>query len=323
MTRIVGLLFFLSFPIVGFCQNLMPANILVTDPKFSHHIFLVEKSTHTISVYQNNNGIPQLVKSYRIATGKFKGNKLSEGDHKTPEGIYQLQEFFTSTDLLKRFGNESKIYGAGAFTTNYPNPMDQKIGKSGSGIWLHSTDDDSRIEKGLDSRGCVVVVDKDLKDISQFIDLSNTSMIITHDQYFISEKAWSDVRNQILQAIEDWRNAWEEENIDQYMNFYHQEEFRDSKGNYNTYKAYKKNVFSNPGKPKIEFSHISVLHFNDYMIVQLEQKYVSNTINDSGKKTLYLKKNANYEWKIITENWSKLDKPGPQPFTPASRYFKN
>ncbi len=48
---------------------------------------------------------------------------------------------------------------------NYPNPIDQRLKKTGGGIWLHSTNDETRIEKGLDSRGCVVAANNDLKEI--------------------------------------------------------------------------------------------------------------------------------------------------------------
>jgi hypothetical protein len=58
-----------------------PSNLLQLDDKFSHHVMLVEKSTHKISVYKNNNGIAELVKTFKIATGKFAGNKTNEHLH--------------------------------------------------------------------------------------------------------------------------------------------------------------------------------------------------------------------------------------------------
>ncbi|MFZ4714156.1 MAG: L,D-transpeptidase family protein [Bacteriovoracaceae bacterium] len=311
----------LSFPALA--EIFYPSNMLQLDDKFSHHVMLVEKSSHKISVYKNTNGIPELVKTYKIATGKFAGNKTNEGDKKTPEGIYQLWDFYSKDKLHKMYNaNDAKIFGAGAFPTNYPNIIDSRNGKTGSGIWLHSTDDESRIDKGLDSKGCVVVVDSDLKEIAQYIDLDNTSIVIVHDLFFLNEKKWSDQRKEINELITGWRNAWREENVDAYMEFYHPQEFKDAKGTFQTYKAYKKAVFSNPGKPMVDFFNISILSFNDYIVVQMEQKYVSNTINDSGKKTLYLKKNHNYEWKIVAELWAKIPEDKGSNFVPANRFFK-
>lgn len=314
-------LFLMMLSNLANAESYFLTNILQMDNKFSHHVLLVEKSTHQLFLYKNVEGHPELLKTYKIATGKYAGNKTDEGDKKTPEGIYQLMEFYSQAKLKGMYGNESKIYGAGAFTSNYPNIIDQKHGKSGSGIWLHSTDDDSRIEKGLDSKGCVVVVDNDLKDIANYIDLSNTPMVIVHDRFFLSDKSWKDQKDKINKMINEWKEAWRNEDINAYMSHYHPQEFKDSKGNYQAYKAYKAAVFSNPGKPQVDFTNISILAFNDYVMVQMEQKYVSNTINDSGKKILFLKKNENYDWKIIYEQWSKLPENKENNFTPAQRYF--
>lgn len=312
---------FLIYSANLYAENFYLTNILQMDNKYSHHVLLVEKSTHQLFLYKNSEGHPELLKTYKIATGKLAGNKTDEGDKKTPEGIYQLIEFYPQPKLKTMYGAESKIYGAGAFTTNYPNVIDQRNGKSGSGIWLHSTDDDSRIEKGLDSRGCVVVVDKDLKDIANYIDLTNTPMIIVHDRFFLSDKTWNDQKLKINELINGWKEAWSNEDIQSYISYYHPTEFKDSKGNYNAYKAYKTAVFSNPGKPRVDFTNVSILAFNDYVMVQMEQKYLSNTINDSGKKILFLKKNQNYEWKIITEHWSKIPDNKEGIFTPSQRFF--
>ncbi|MBL7665860.1 MAG: L,D-transpeptidase family protein [Bacteriovoracaceae bacterium] len=306
-------------------QEYLPQNIIQLDDKFSHHIALVEKSSHTLYLYQNNNGTPQLLKQYKVATGKFTGNKASEGDHKTPEGIYLLERFLSAQELVGMYGEEkSKMYGAGAFTTNYPNVIDERLGKGGSGIWLHSTDDNTRINKGLDSRGCVVVVDEDLKDISKYIDLANTSMVIVQNINFQQKKTWESVKNNIMGVVANWQESWKNKNFDSYIGHYHPEKFHDSKGNFHAYKHYKKAVFSNPGTPVINFNHVSVLVQNDYAVVQMEQDYRSTNINDIGKKILYLQQDQNYNWKIVAEQWRKLDGESRNlAFVPAMRFFKN
>ena len=79
--------------------------------------FNFEKSTHTLHLFENQNGFPKLIKTFQIATGKIKGNKYNEGDHKTPEGIYQLGEFLSKEQLHSMYqAKDAKIYGAGAFT---------------------------------------------------------------------------------------------------------------------------------------------------------------------------------------------------------------
>ncbi len=304
-------------------ENFLPSNILMMDERFAHHVILVEKATHQLHVFENDNSYPKLLKTYNIASGKMKGDKTENGDHKTPEGIYTLQEFLSQGELKRRHGDYAKIYGAGAFPTDYPNFMDQRAKKSGGGIWLHSTDDDNRISKGLDSRGCVVVQNADLKDIGQYIELQHTPIIVVQDIYHLNKKTWERNRKDINDAVQKWSTAWQNKDFDNYIGAYHQERFYDnSKGNYNAFKNYKKAVFSRPDKPTIQFDFISIMANEQYAVVHLRQDYRSNIINDTGKKTLYLMKNENYDWKIVGEQFDKSVSQRDVAFTPQNRYFK-
>ncbi len=303
-------------------DTFLPSNILMMDEKFSHHVILVEKATHKIHIYGNKDSHPKLLKTYNMATGKLKGDKAAEGDHKTPEGIYSMYEFLSKDDLLKRHGKAAEIYGSGAFPMNYPNFMDDRVGKTGGGIWLHSTDNDNRIFKGLDSRGCVVVQNADLKEISQYIELNATPIVVVQDIFFLNQTTWERNRKELNDTISKWTKAWQEKDFDNYIAAYDPVNFYDkSKGNYHSYKTYKKAVFSRPDSPQIKFGYTSILSTEDYAVVHIQQDYRSNVINDIGKKTLYLKKNTNYDWKIVGELWSKVEDDNVA-FTPSKRFFK-
>ena len=294
------------------------------DDKFSHHVILVEKSTHKLYLYENNKSFPKLVTSFPIASGKLRGDKASEGDHKTPEGIYTIYEFLSKEELLRKHGSYAKIYGSGAFPMDYPNFMDTLNKKTGGGIWLHSTDDDSRVFKGLDSRGCVVVQNADLKEISKYIEIDRTPIIVVQDIFFLSQTSWERNRKEINETIQKWGDAWQNKDFDKYISHYDEEQFFDrSKGKYNAYKNYKKAVFSRADAWSIKFDFLSIMNTSDYAVVQLQQNYKSSIINDIGKKTLYLKKNKNYEWKIVGELFSKQGvESNVATFAPSMRFFK-
>ena len=303
-------------------DDFYPSNILMMDEKFAHHVLLVEKATHKLYLYENSGTNPKLIKTYNTATGKFKGDKAINGDHKTPEGIYTMYEFLSKEELLRRHGKYAEIYGAGAFPMDYPNFIDERLGKTGGGIWLHSTHDDNRISKGLDSRGCVVMQNADLRDISQFIELNHTPIIVVQDVLHLSKTTWERNRKDLNDAVTKWIKAWQSKDFDSYISSYDAKEFYDrSKGNYNSYKAYKKAVFSRPDSPNIKLDFISIMANLDYAVVTLQQDYRSSIINDIGKKTLYLKKDANYEWKIVGELWAKSESSNVA-FSPAKRFFK-
>jgi murein L,D-transpeptidase YafK len=303
-------------------DDFLPSNILMMDEKFSHHVILVEKATHKLHLYENTETHPKLIKTYQTATGKYKGDKLVNGDHKTPEGIYTIYDFLSKEELLRRHGSYAEIYGSGAFPMDYPNFIDERSGKTGGGIWLHSTDDDNRISKGLDSKGCVVLQNADLKDISQFIEIEHTPIVVVQDVLYLSKVTWDRNRKDISDSVSKWAKAWQNKDFDTYISSYDSVNFHDrSKGNFSGYKSYKKAVFSRPDSPTIKLDFISILANSEYAVVQLQQDYQSNVINDIGKKTLYLKKDANYDWKIVGELWSKTGHKSVA-FSPSKRFFK-
>lgn len=306
--------------------NTRPLNILKTNASLSKHTIIVEKSTHKLHIFEDQDGFPKYLRSYKIATGKSLGDKVQLGDLKTPEGIYQIEDFLSQNNLAKRFSSKEKAleYGAGAFTISYPNPIDQIDGKTGGGIWLHSTDDDSRIDKGLDSRGCVVVVDSDLKDISKYIKTNNTNIIITHNLLFMNEQTWNVNKQHITETLDAWKDAWTNEDIDKYISFYHPQEFKMNNRNYNAFKSYKKSVFNISGKPTITIKNTSIFFHEKYATITFEQHYESSVMPyEVGQKTLYLKRDKQYNWKIVSEKWAKLDDRQLASLSSESNYFQN
>lgn len=304
-------------------ETFFPSNILMMDQKFSHHVILVEKATHKLHLFENKNSVPKLVRTFSTATGKFKGDKTVNGDHKTPEGIYTIYDFLSKEELFRRHGKYAEIYGPGAFPMDYPNFIDVQEGKGGGGIWLHSTDDDNRISKGLDSRGCVVVQNQDLKDISQYIELNHTPIIVVQDIFYLSKTTWERNRKDLSDAVQKWATAWQNKDFNNYISAYDPSRFYDRKhGNYENYRSYKKAVFSRPDQPKIKLDFISIFSNEEYAVVHLQQDYRSVIINDIGKKTLYLKKDKNYDWKIVGEVWSRVD-GNTIAFSPSKKFFKD
>jgi murein L,D-transpeptidase YafK len=304
--------------------KLIPSPILMLDNFFTHHVLVAEKSTHLLYLFKNTEGFPELIKTMSIVTGKKTGDKTAEGDFKTPEGIFHFTNFMTNKQLIEKSGSQGIIYGAGAFITDFPNPVDARRGKTGSGIWLHSTNDETRLDKGLDSKGCVVTANNDLIDLSKYIELYKTPLVIVQDLVYLNEKTHNALKNEVKKSLDNWLLAWKNKDIENYMTFYHQTEFMDPKGDYKRYKAYKKSVFSMPGKYNIELDNIAILQSRDYAIVSFTQKYQSHIINDTGRKILYLKQDGSYNWKIVNEVWSKngLDGNDKIAFTPSMRFFK-
>ncbi|MCB9091173.1 MAG: L,D-transpeptidase family protein [Halobacteriovoraceae bacterium] len=322
---------FISIP-YGFTQDKneqgSPAfhvsNLIQLDPLFTNYVLLVEKKNLKIHIYKNNHGTPERVASFPIATGKVPGDKFIEGDKKTPEGVYQLYRFYNANELIQMYGDYGKIYGIGAFVLNYPNTYDSKLGKTGGGIWLHATDDDSRIEKGLDSRGCVVVTGENLKKISHYINLDlKTPIIVTEDIQYWDDKTFTNYKAELNNFVNNWVKTWQEQDLQGYLSHYSQNLYRPRQGSFQAFSTYKKNVFNNTKDAQIAMHNVSILKHKDYAVIKMKQSYRSNLLDDTGLKTIVVKRNRNYKWEIIEESWSRINKSDSElAFTPSLRYFK-
>ena len=76
-----------------------------------------------------------------------------------------------------------------------------------------------------------------------------------------------------------------------------------------------------PGQPGVEVSNLSFLEYNGYAFVSFVQGYKSNSIDDEGKKTLVLKQDSAYDWKIVSETFAQMPKENKMAFTPSNRFF--
>ncbi len=318
-------IFFIKDTYAEFSEPMLPSPLIQIESYFNHHVLVAEKSSHKLFLFKNQDGLPILEKTFLMASGKKSGNKLSQGDFRTPEGVYKFVDFLPQEELLKRYGKEGEIYGVGSFVMNYPNPFDRAQGKTGGGIWLHSTNDESRIVKGLDSKGCIVAGNEDLKEISKYIELNKTHVVVVQELTFLPQSQWQKNKKIITDTLGNWLNSWKEEDLDTYLSFYDHQHFSSQVNrNFAAFKNYKKAVFSNPGKPAITLKNISIIKSKDYLIAIFLQQYNSGRINDTGIKTLYFRQDENYDWKIFSEDWSKP--LGPESdlvaFTPSMRFFK-
>jgi murein L,D-transpeptidase YafK len=305
-------------------KEFLPSALLKLDQTFSHHVLLVEKSSHQLHLYENSDSYPKLLASFPIASGKVPGDKIKDGDKKTPEGIYRFKKFYNSTDLINKYGDYGKIYGIGAFTSNYPNFIDRMNQKTGGGIWLHATDDETRIAKGLDSRGCVVLKNSNLRKISEFIDLNfQTPIIIQENIEYWDKQTWKTQRKKLLSFVNSWKQSWQNLNLNQYMSHYSSKLFKDRRGRgYHSWKDHKKSVFARTRNARVQLNNITILFHKDYAEVRMVQRFQSNLMDDSGKKTLILKQDPTYQWKIVHEYFGRMqNQPREFAFTPSPRYF--
>ena len=91
-----------------------------------------------------------------VSFGRAGLDKFAEGDRRTPIGVYHILQNIPGSRL-------PDLYGNGALTLNYPNALDRREGRTGSGIWIHGTPPNEFVRTVWASDGCVVGADPDLE----------------------------------------------------------------------------------------------------------------------------------------------------------------
>ncbi len=144
----------------------------------------------------------RLTADYYVSVGKAGTIKSQEGDQRTPLGVYYITSNL-DTKVLNEF------YGAGAMPLNYPNILDIKRGKSGSGIWLHGTPPQQFSRPPRSTDGCLVLSNPDILALIRQISVGATPVIVS------SQLIWKPVNQLQAQArpFESALNAWRDAKV--------------------------------------------------------------------------------------------------------------
>ncbi|MBI3793494.1 MAG: L,D-transpeptidase family protein [Nitrospinae bacterium] len=136
-----------------------------------NYVLAVDKSRKMLFVLREIGDSYHVVRNYDISLGRKIGDKQTEGDLKTPSGLYQIIEIKSGREL-------PDIYGPKAFVTNYPNSFDVASGRGGGGIWLHGSKTGKR---NPDSHGCVVLDNQNLLRLDEWVHKSTPIAIFPED----------------------------------------------------------------------------------------------------------------------------------------------
>jgi len=258
------------------------------------YALVVDTSHSTLYVYENVNGEPRYLTDFYVTIGKLGTDKVSEGDQRTPLGVY-----FVMADLPKN--KLADMYGTGAFPLSYPNEWDRRNGRTGSGIWLHGTPSDTYSRPPRASNGCVVLANNDLDKLAPYLQIGVTPVIITNQMVWRKDQS-SEERAALLQEFEQWRKDWASLNTDAYLKHYARSFISDDM-DYATWSKQKQLVNSAKSWIKVNLSEISVFTYPEQpnlVVVNFEQDYSSSNLSNRMKKRQYWIKQNN-RWQIIYE----------------------
>ena len=272
----------------------VPRYLLQMQPDQKHAI-VIDTQKARLYLYQNDNGRPRFVADYYVSHGKLGSDKRSEGDKKTPTGVYHV------TDSLpaKKLGD---LYGTGAFPINYPNEWDRRQGRKGHGIWLHGTPSDTFSRPPKASDGCVVLSNTDLDALSKNLQIGLTPVIISNSVEWLSFDDWQSERSALNKKIDEWRADWESRDVERYLKHY-SPKFKSKEANFEQFASQKRKVNAGKSWVKVKLSNLSMFRnpgAEELVVTIFEQDYQSNNLNNQMKKRQYWIREDG-QWKIVYE----------------------
>ena len=253
---------------------------------------VVDKTKKKLEVISYNGGITKKLFSSSVIVGK-NGDKLLEGDLKTPVGVYQLTRRFTPND---------RYLGPLAFSLSYPNLLDKLAKRNGGGIWIHGYPLDGQRTDELKTKGCVAMQNDTLMKFDDIVDHKKTLAFIYEDKR--PEASAKDIAV-IISGLLGWKKTWSESDIENYLKFYDKNFERYDGMSLEKFKSMKRAIFSKKEKKRISFSNFLITPYpnlkNDRLFrVSFYEDYVSDTHKFAGQKTLYVKL-YNDDMKIFIE----------------------
>ncbi|MDP9968015.1 murein L,D-transpeptidase YafK [Variovorax paradoxus] len=234
----------------------VPSQFLALSTR-SRYAIAVDASRSRLYLLENSDKGLQLVADYYVSVGKSGIGKATEGDARTPLGVYYVTSSLDPKSLRD-------FYGAGALPINYPNPYDVRRGKTGSGIWLHGTPPQQFSRAPLASDGCVVMANPDLKQLLRKVQIGATPVVTAPSLQWIPRPQAEKEAQTFTSAISAWKDARANGNEAQLKKFYLPDFQRSNSSKKNTdgFSVLHDEVEYAQGK-RVQFKDMSFLHWRD------------------------------------------------------------
>lgn len=275
-------------------REALPAPVLKLSPE-QRHVLVVDTERSRLYVFRNDGGLPRYVTDYYVTVGKRGVEKTREGDQRTPLGVYTVIDDLPTASL-------GDFYGSAAFPIDYPNEWDRRLGKNGSGIWLHGVPSATYSRPPRASNGCVVLANEDISALRQYLDIGQTPVIITRGLAWLPGKTWQQAGREIEEALERWRRDWESRDAERLLAHYARA-FSDGKRDYAAFSAHKRAVLARKRWIAVTLRNVSAFRYpgrDDLVVVSFDQDYRSDNYAQSLRKRQYWVKQDG-QWQIAYE----------------------
>ena len=223
--------------------------------KRNKHAIAVDTAKARLYLFENSGRRIRLLADYYISVGKAGVGKNVEGDLRTPLGVY----FITSSLDPKSLPD---LYGTGALPVSYPNVLDMRRGKTGSGIWLHGNPSSQFTREPQATEGCVAMANPDLDRIIRTVEIRTTPVLIGKNFKWVRPTDLQSERQQLEGTLLSWASAKSSGNVSEILKYYASDFSADGKD----LNAFGKGVHAEMvklGRKPIQLNDVSLIRWTD------------------------------------------------------------
>ncbi|MDY0221432.1 MAG: L,D-transpeptidase [Desulfobacterium sp.] len=252
---------------------------LVLLPKDMNAV-VVEKKSQQLFLYSSTDlGVQERLR-FPCSTGAAPGLKLMSGDQKTPEGVYFLTEEYEDRYL-------SPVYGKKAFPTDYPNFIDQRVGRNGSAIWIHGT---NKPLNPMESNGCVAMNNDDILSLAPYLLLGATPVVMVDTIAYAEPETIEEEKKGLLALAAAWKQAIESGTYHEYLMLYDSEYLPDIKW-WNTWSSIRSKARKDNLNFLVFFDSPGIYREKEIYVIFFDMKLtVGNQTEIVGKRKFFVEK---------------------------------
>ncbi len=288
-------------------QALVP-ELLIQAGSHVDNILIADVEQSVFYLYDTRFDTPKLIKKHYIASGRGGFGKQSEGDLKTPLGVYHITGYRSGASL-------PALYGSGALMLDYPNALDNALGRSGSGIWLHGIPSHSRSRSPRSSEGCVTMANDHLLDLKNRLDPKRTLVVLSNKIRWIDANQQNDNIERFSELFNQYQDALLNQRHADLKSIYELNAWRDKRAaieasgfrqvTSNTKAKFASNGINLKALAQVSTSDIAILK-NPELDRQSNNQFLVMSVNlghlQPGRLTLYWHQNSQGLWQISHEH---------------------
>lgn len=282
---------------IGAHYDEVPAAIIKLAPQQQYAI-IVDLSNNRLYLFANENGLPRLVGDSYATIGRNGAGKRTAGDKRTPIGIYTITTFYGGDSL-------PGLYGTGAFPLNYPNPLDERRGRTGYGIWLHGVPRSTYSRAPRASNGCVAIANDVFQWLGQYVDPGQTPVILVKKLQWLRKDEARGRRAAIMARLNGWEESWQAIDMQQYLTYYASGFTTFDGVGKAAFAEHKYSVNAHKTSISVDIRQLSIFRYpgTDEPMLKLsfQQYYNSSNFDWRGVKVQFWQRGEGGKWRIALE----------------------